>query len=76
MYFIESGRVTLVHKGTHTHIKELDRNGVFGEISFFSGCPRTTTIIARDFTEVFSISKEDFYHLALKISTPAVYLFD
>lgn len=60
VYFIEAGRVTLIHRATHSHIKELDKYSVFGEIAFFTGKTRTTSIITRDFTEVLSINRDDF----------------
>ena len=76
IYFIETGRVTLLHKESKTYIKELEKNKYFGEISFFTAKPRTTTVIAKDFTEIYIIKRQDFYHLADKISRAAKLLFE
>jgi CRP-like cAMP-binding protein len=55
IYHIVAGRVSIIHKGTKTHIMELNKNSFFGEISFFSELPRQVTIKSRDFTDTFIV---------------------
>lgn len=40
MFFILTGKISLVHKKTKTYIKELLEDMYMGEISFFSELPR------------------------------------
>ena len=40
IFFIDSGRVSVMHKKTLTFIIELHKDDCFGEISFFSDLPR------------------------------------
>lgn len=40
LFFIVTGKVSLIHKKSMTHIKDLEKDSHFGEISFFSGLPR------------------------------------
>ena len=40
LFFITKGSIILLHKRTHTYIKELAIDEFFGEISFFSGLKR------------------------------------
>jgi len=40
LFFIVAGRVSVVHKKSRTHIKNLEKNDYFGEISFFSDLTR------------------------------------
>lgn len=68
LFFICNGKVALIHKKTKTFLKDLKQDGSFGEIGFFSEKPRQVSIKARDFTDVFIISREPFLELALKIS--------
>ena len=55
LYFIQNGRISIFHKKTKTHIKDLLKDQYFGEISFFSTLPRQTSAKARDFTDVLTI---------------------
>jgi CRP-like cAMP-binding protein len=36
IFFIQSGRVSVIHKRSKTHITELDKDSYVGEIGFFS----------------------------------------
>ena len=40
LFFINSGRVALIHKETKTFIRDLVKDDYFGEIGFFSSLPR------------------------------------
>jgi len=40
LYFVVSGKVSVIHKATNTHIAELCNEDYFGEISFFSSRKR------------------------------------
>jgi len=39
------------------------KNSIFGEISFFTGKPRSATVKCKGFAEVFAIEKDDFDEL-------------
>jgi CRP-like cAMP-binding protein len=45
-----TGRVVVVHKGSRTFLRELQRDEYFGEVSFFSEQPRMATVKSKDFT--------------------------
>ena len=55
-----------------THIVDLDKDTYFGEISFFSELKRSSTVMARDYTDVFILSREDFLAMAIKMGITAV----
>ena len=40
LYFIQSGKVSLVHRESYTFIADLHKEASFGEIAFFSDAPR------------------------------------
>ena len=40
LFFITSGRVSLVHRESYTFIADLQKDTSFGEIAFFSDAPR------------------------------------
>ena len=40
IFFITSGRVSLIHKKTYTYIMDLEKEMSFGEIGFFTDTPR------------------------------------
>ena len=61
LYYISKGSAILLHKKTHTFIKELKQDSWVGELSFFTGLPRRATIRAKSFIETLNITKDDFY---------------
>jgi CRP-like cAMP-binding protein len=67
LFFVQSGRVSIIHKKSRTHIIDLEHDKYFGEIGFFSELPRQTSVKARDFTEVLILAREDFLQMALKV---------
>ena len=66
MYFITKGTVVIMHKKTHTYIKELQVDDYFGEIAFFSELPRQATARSRGFTEILSLNKDKFLEVAME----------
>ena len=60
LYFIFQGSVSVVHNNTSTEFAELKRGNYFGEIGFFTSNPRTASVISKNFSEVFSLSKQIF----------------
>lgn len=59
LYFIIDGKVTVYHSRSSTSFKSLKKNKRFGEIGFFSGLPRTASVISVDFTELFYLDWKD-----------------
>jgi len=55
MYFIVTGWVSVLHKETQTYVKDLKNDDYFGEIGFFSELKRTTTVKARDFSQILEL---------------------
>jgi CRP-like cAMP-binding protein len=55
LFFIVSGKVSLLHKRTKTHIKDLEKDDHFGEIAFFSETHRMCSAKARNFSDVLTI---------------------
>lgn len=60
LYYIQKGNVVLVHRKTSTFIKELGSDDFMGECAFFSGEPRKASARSRLFTDVVTLSKNDF----------------
>jgi len=55
----------LLHKKTHTYIKEItEEDVIFGEIAFFSVKNRKATARTKTFTEVMVLDREDFENRA------------
>lgn len=71
MFFMQNGRVSVLHMKTKTHIVELEMEKYFGEIGFFAEQPRQSTIKARDFTEVLIVKRDDFLTMARNIQSEA-----
>ena len=69
MYFIVTGWVSVLHKETQTYIKDLKNDDYFGEIGFFSEQKRTTTVKARDFSQILELQYENFDAIAQQQST-------
>ena len=58
MFFITIGTVHLFHKKSFTYLKELKPDRYFGEIAFFSDLPRSSSAMAREFTETLYLSSD------------------
>ena len=75
IFYISTGRVSVIDKKTKTHITDLVQDQYFGEIAFFSNIERQSTIKARDFSEMLVLKREDFLSMASKVSLDALGLF-
>lgn len=64
MYFITSGKVCVLHRKTHTYLDDLTEDDYFGELSFFTEMPRTTSVKSRDFTNVIYLDRASYLILA------------
>eukprot|EP00347_Sterkiella_histriomuscorum_P023751 403333513 len=64
IYFITSGKVCVLHRKTHTYLDDLSVDDYFGEISFFTEQPRTTSVKARDFTSVIYLDRTSYLYSA------------
>lgn len=53
----------MLQKSTKTFITYIQDSQVFGQISFFSGLPRSVTVKSRGFSEVMYLDKLDFINL-------------
>ena len=60
MFFIIQGELIVMQKSTQTFITNLKVQEIFGEISFFSGAPRSVTIKSRGFSELMYLNQVDF----------------
>jgi len=60
LFYILQGKVAMIHKQSHTFITDLGKDKYIGDLGFLLGEPRCLSAKARDFTEVFVISKMDF----------------
>ncbi len=55
LHYITKGLVILVQKKSATFISEVGFDSFLGEISFFTGKPRTATARSKHFTEVLTL---------------------
>lgn len=62
IFFIINGQIHIIQKQSMTFITELTVSQVFGEISFFSGKPRTCTAKSKSFSELMYLSQQDFLY--------------
>lgn len=67
LYYIQNGKISVIHMKSKTHLTDLDKEKYVGEISFFTELPRQATVKAKDFTEVLVLKREDFLSMALKV---------
>lgn len=71
IYFIIKGRVEIFAKAgdSEIYLQEIGVGGHFGEVSFFTGKPRDCFAKSKDFTTLFSISRNDFIEVLRKTTT-------
>jgi hypothetical protein len=55
-----SGKISMIHKLTHTYFLDLVKDDYFGEVEFFTDEPRKLSGKSRDFTEIYAIKKDKF----------------
>lgn len=60
IYFISTGKVNIYYHKCDRVLKTLAKGEYFGEMSFFSGLPRTAGAKSVNFTSVYSIQRERF----------------
>lgn len=60
MYFIIQGRVKVVTPDGATVLSRLSDGDCFGEVSLFLNKPRTATVIAEDYCDLYALSKNTF----------------
>ena len=65
LYFIMKGSIMLLHKSSHTFIKELEQDEFFGEVAFFTDLPRKATARAKNIAEVLILDQNDFVNYAM-----------
>jgi len=58
LYFLTHGNVGVINQ--ERFLARIEKESYFGEISFFSGGPRTATITALEFVETYSLRKSIF----------------
>lgn len=54
----------MLHKKSHTFLIDLQKHAYFGEIGFLTDNPRMLSAKAREYTELYVISKDDFLKIA------------
>ncbi len=74
LYVILSGRTEVVDENGVV-LAEMGRGDVFGEISMLSGESITTTIIAKEATELATLNKKDFKHLQERFPDLQVFFY-
>jgi CRP-like cAMP-binding protein len=75
LYFIMTGRASLIHRRSKTKIIDLLKDSYFGEISFFTEQLRTVTIKTSDFSEVLILEREKFLSIASQLSPESLGLY-
>lgn len=60
MFFINRGKVNVVSEPEHETVAVLKEGEVFGEIALFYSQPRTASVYARDYCDIYSLNREDF----------------
>jgi hypothetical protein len=66
MYFISRGSVDVVSEDESIVFATLQEGAFFGEISLLLSTPRTATIKARDYCDLYSLNKETFERVLAK----------
>ena len=59
-FYIKLGKIAMIHKKSHTFVKDLGSHSYFGELGFLTGKERCLSAKARDFTEVYVLRKDVF----------------
>ena len=63
IYYIEVGKIAMIHKQSYSFVIELAVESTFGEIGVFRNDKRILTARAMDFTIVYFIKKDHFYKI-------------
>jgi CRP-like cAMP-binding protein len=60
LYYLCSGKVSLIHKRSYSFIKDLHADDFLGECAFFSQKLRKASARSKTFTEVIKLGRADF----------------
>ncbi|MCB0593709.1 MAG: cyclic nucleotide-binding domain-containing protein, partial [Phaeodactylibacter sp.] len=60
MYFIIQGHVKVVAPDGKSVFSRLSDGDCFGEVALFLNMPRTATVIAEDYCDMYALSKDPF----------------
>lgn len=60
MYFIIQGRIKVVTPDEESVLSRLSDGDCFGEVALFLNKPRTATVIAENYCDLYALSKETF----------------
>ena len=66
LYIVQDGKVELfneISQGKTVSLKILKKGDYFGEISFFTGFPRTTSAKSLSFSSLFVVTKDNFLNI-------------
>ena len=63
-YFIVEGKVAMIHKASHTFLKDLKKDNFMGEIGMFKSEPRTLSAKCRDFSQIYILNGQDLFKMA------------
>lgn len=66
IFFVVSGLVDIYHKKSNSSFIELRKNSYFGEISFFTGHPRTASARCLVFTDLLAVERAEITSLLQK----------
>lgn len=61
IYYIDSGKIAMIHKQSYSFIIELKMESTFGEIGVFRNDKRLLTARAMDFAILYYIKKDQLY---------------
>jgi len=64
MYFLKKGKVQIYLRDCNKVLKTIGKNNYFGEISFFTGKPRTASAKSLNFSELFRLDRDRFLDIA------------
>lgn len=62
MYFIGRGQVEIIAADGHTVVNTLKEGDFFGELALLFSQPRTASVRARDYCDLYSLDKDTFDH--------------
>jgi len=63
MFIIHTGRVEIFNFSSQSFLKTLVKGHYFGEISFFTGQPRSASVRSTDFSALYLVKRNEFIEL-------------
>lgn len=64
LHYVTKGNVVVIHKKSATFLMEVSIDTFIGELSFFTGKPRTASARSTNFTEVLTLYLSEFLEVA------------